>query len=79
METAANFGREIYPVPETETQPWRQSPRCVGLCAEVTVPFSDWECGWRCCQTNSNQSPLFADAQISGSDQLAPFEKSDVA
>jgi hypothetical protein len=34
--------------------------------------------GW-CCQTNSNQSPFFADKQVSDSDQLAPFEKSGVA
>jgi galactokinase len=27
----------------------------------------------------SNQSPFFADEQVSGSDQLAPFEKSGVA
>jgi len=33
----------------------------------------------RCCQTNSNQSLLFADEQVSGRDQLAPFEKSGVA
>ena len=32
----------------------------------------------RWCQTNSNQSPLFADQQVSGSDQLAPFEQSGV-
>jgi hypothetical protein len=27
----------------------------------------------------SNQSPLFADKQVSGSDQFAPFEQSGVA
>jgi len=30
------------------------------------------------CQTASNQSPLFADVQVSGGDQRAPFEKSSV-
>jgi F-type H+-transporting ATPase subunit beta len=35
--------------------------------------------GGRCCQTNSNQSPFFGGKQVSGSDQLAPFEKSGVA
>jgi hypothetical protein len=33
--------------------------------------------GW--CQTNSNQSPFFADKQVSGSEKLAPFEKSGVS
>jgi nucleoside-diphosphate-sugar epimerase len=33
-------------------------------------------CG--CCQTNSNQSPLFPDEQTSGSEKLAPFKKSGV-
>ena len=32
-----------------------------------------------CCQTNSNQSLFIADKQVSGSEKLAPFEKSGVA
>jgi len=46
-QTAADFRREIHPVPETETQLWRQSPPCVGLCAGRAVLFSVRRCGWR--------------------------------
>jgi transposase-like protein len=49
----------------------REGPRL--KCAFIRAHRAGW------CQTNSNQSPFFGGEQVSGSDQLAPFEKSGVA
>jgi len=32
----------------------------------------------RCCQSNANQSPLFANKQMLGDEKVAPFAKSGV-
>ena len=33
----------------------------------------------RCCQSNANQSPLFANEQVLGDEKVAPLAKSGVA
>ena len=43
-----------------------------GKCSEYR------QTGWRWCQSNANQSPLFADEQVQGDEKVAPLAKSGV-
>ena len=35
--------------------------------------------GWRCCQSNANRSPFFADKQVLSDEKIAPLAKGGVA
>jgi hypothetical protein len=47
------------------------------LLCRSTVPFERYP-AW-CCQSNANQSPLFANEQVLGDEKIAPLAKGGVA